>query len=97
MLATQHTDFESFANALGDLPMFRIIRPFRCTDGVRALAESYPAFTLDTEARGLLPFYAILVPWTLLPSYAKMPSLLPYPHPMDVKCTSGYWDRQVVP
>ncbi len=21
--------------------------------------------------------------WTLLPSYAKMPSLLPYPHPMS--------------
>ena len=34
------------------------------------------------EARGLLPFYANLVPCTLLPSYAKMPSLLPYPHPM---------------
>jgi len=32
------------------------------------------------EARGLLPFYANLVPSTLLPSYAKMPSLLPYPH-----------------
>ena len=34
------------------------------------------------EARGLLPFYANLVPCTFLPSYAKMPSLLPYPHPM---------------
>ena len=42
----------------------------------------YPAFTLDTEARGLLPFYANLVPCTLLPSYVKRPSLLPYPHPM---------------
>ena len=36
------------------------------------------------EARGLLPFYANLVPCTLLPSYAKMPSLLPYPHPMQL-------------
>jgi hypothetical protein len=35
------------------------------------------------EARGLLPFYANLVPCTLLPSYAKMPSLLPYPHHME--------------
>jgi hypothetical protein len=33
------------------------------------------------EARGLLPFYANLVPCTLLPSYAKMPSLLPVPPP----------------
>ena len=39
------------------------------------------AFTLDTEARGLLPFYANLVPGTLLRSYAIKPSLLPYPHP----------------
>jgi hypothetical protein len=27
-------------------------------------------------------FTQFLSSWTLLPSYAKMPSLLPYPHPM---------------
>jgi hypothetical protein len=43
----------------------------------RAMAEA---------ARGLLPFYANLVPCTLLPSYAKMPSLLPYLHPMRPRC-----------
>ena len=31
-------------------------------------------------------FTQFLSSWTLLPSYAKMPSLLPYPHPMAKSC-----------
>ena len=45
------------------------------------------AFTLLSPwIRRLEDFYRFtqfLSSWTLLPSYAKMPSLLPYPHPME--------------
>ena len=57
------------------------------------------AFTLLSPwIRRLEDFYRFtqfLSSWTLLPSYAKMPSLLPYPHPMACG-TSGRIARSTV-
>jgi hypothetical protein len=53
------------------------------------------AFTLllpwNRRVEDFYRFTQFLSSWTLLPSYANLPSLLPYPHPMATTLGAFYW------